>query len=138
MMEHERDSFSNECITNATKLVSEAKKYLKENKTRDAVLCDYNAIYTSMRAVLAIDDIFPEDDYGTEKFFRSRYIENGMMSDEFVTTLDKITEYYDHMISDDGFKAGKPDAGYFTSKAGFLVIECSDYIVQRNALLWGQ
>lgn len=138
MLEHERDRFSNECITDATKLVSEAKKFLKENKTKDAVLCDYKAVFTSMRAVLAIDDIFPEDDYNTEKHFRSRYIDNGMMSEEFVTTLDKITEYYDHIISDETFKAGKPEAGFFTSKAGFMVMECSDYIVQRNALLWGQ
>lgn len=138
MLEHERDRFSNECITNATKLVGDAKAYLKEGNSKEAVLCDYKAIFTSMRAVLAIDDLFPEDDYNTERAFRQRYIDNGMMSEEFVTTLDKITEYYDHLISDDSYKVAKPEAGFFTSKAGFLVIECSDYIVQRNALLWGQ
>ncbi|MBE6020901.1 MAG: hypothetical protein E7228_04035 [Clostridiales bacterium] len=138
MLEHERDRYSNERITEATKLVSDAKKYLKDNALREAVICDYKAIFTGMRAVLAIDDIFPEDDYNTERLYRSRYIDNGMMSEEFVTTLDKICEYYDKIESDENFKAGKPEAGFFTSKAGFLVIECSDYIVQRNALYWGQ
>ena len=138
MLEHERDRYSNERITEATKLVSEAKKLLKDNSLKDAVICDHKAIFTGMRAVLAIDDIFPDNDYNTERLFRSRYIDNGMMSEEFETTLDNITEYYDKIENDPDFKVGKPETGFFTSKAGFLVIECSDYIVQRNALYWGQ
>lgn len=138
MLEHERDRYSNECITEATKLVSNAKTFLKESKLRDAVTCDYKAIIKGMCAVLAIDDIFPDNDYNAERQFRSRYIDCGMISEEFESTLDKISEYYDKMEKDPDFKIGKPDAGFFTSKAGFLVIECSDYIVQRNAIYWGQ
>jgi len=138
MQEFERDKFSNECITKAHDLIKEAQAFLKKNNLRDAVLNDYNAIMTSMKAVLAIDDIFPKDDFDTESQFRSRYIDNGMMSNELVTTLDKILAYYDHMITDENFKTGKPDAGYFTSKANAFVEECIDYIVQRNALYWGQ
>lgn len=139
MLEQERDQFSNECIAQATKLTAEAKKMLLSNQLKEAILNNYNGIYTAMRAVLAIDDVFSENDNQIEKEFRTRYIDNGMMSEELVETLDKLTETYDRLCCrGDDVIISKPEAGYFTSKANFFVIEAADYIVQRNALTWGQ
>lgn len=138
MQEFERDTYSNQCITDATNLVNEAKALLKDNQLKEAILNDYKAIFLAMRAILAVDDNMVEDDMAVDRAFRSGYIDNGMTSEEMSTTLDKIQEYVDKMHTEPDFKIGKPDAGYFTSKANFFIMEITDNIVQRNALYWGQ
>ncbi len=138
MNEDARDVFTNENIEKATLMVNEAGSLLKSSKLKEALDMDYQAIFCSMRALLAIDDFFSEDDFAVEKNFRSMYIDNGMTSEELETTLDRILEYYDNIKTVSGFQIRKPDIGYFTSKAHFFIEEISDNIIQRRNIYSGQ
>ena len=138
MNEREQDQYCNECITKATALNKEAAELLKKNDLQECLRKNYESVFLAMKAVLSLDELYPEDDPSVERMFRQRYVDNGMVSDELSDVLMKLDEAYDDLQRGGDLEISKPECGYFTSKAGLFTEEAVDILVMKNSRFMGQ
>ena len=138
MQEKDNFVFINECMTKATALADEAKALVRDKDKNQVFFKAYEAAFTSMRAILAMDDIFLNNEFAEEKEFRRMYVDNGRTSVEMADTLDKLAEYKDKLGVNPEFVLSGPEAGFFASKIRFFVEEMTDFIIERSARFQGQ
>ena len=138
MTEIERDKVTNECMTKATKLAEEAKAAVRGDDKNIVFFKSYEAAFASIKGILAMDDIFFNNEFAEEKEFRRMYVDNGRTSMEMAETLNRLAEYKDKFDTDPATKLSGPEAGYFASKIKFFVEEMTEFIIERNAAFWGQ
>ena len=138
MNEYERDNYCNQCIMKAAKTHQEAEAMLKNNDLPACIRKNYETVFLAMKGLLATDDYFTEDDAAAERFFRQKYIDNGMMSDELSEILIRLDEAYDELQRGCDTEISKPECGYFTAKAKLFLAETEDILVAKNARFMGQ
>lgn len=138
MTENEKDRFMNECMTKASKLADEAKAAVRGDDKNEVFTKSYEAAFLSIRAILAMDEIFLNNEFAEEKEFRRMYVDNCRTSREMEETLNRLAEYKDKFNTNPDTKLSGPEAGYFASKIHFFVEEMTEFIIERNAAFWGQ
>ncbi len=138
MNEYERDNYCNKCIMKATASHQEAEAMLKKNDLPECIRKNYEAVFQAMKGLLATDDYLTEDDAAAERFFRQKYIDNGMMSDELSEILVRLDEAYDDLQRGGSSEISRPECGYFTAKAKLFLEETEDILVAKNARFMGQ
>ncbi|MBR6504070.1 MAG: HEPN domain-containing protein [Firmicutes bacterium] len=138
MNEYERDIYCNECIMKATKAHEEAEALLRKNDLPKCLRKNYESVFLAIKGLLATDDYLTEDDAAAERFFRQKYIDNGLMSDELSEILVRLDEAYDEVQRGCEPEISKPECGYFTAKAKLFLEEAEDILVAKNARFMGQ
>ncbi len=138
MTDVEKDKVTNECMTKATKLAEEAKAAVKDSDKNLVFTKAYEAAFASIKGILAMDEIFLNNEFAEEKEFRRMYVDNGRTSMEMAETLNRLAEYKDKLAANPELKLSGPEAGYFASKIKFFVEEMTEFIIERNAAFWGQ
>lgn len=97
-------------IDNAKEKLESAKLLLDAGKYRDSIGRSYYAIFTAVRAVLAIDKVDFSKHSGVIAFFQKEYIKTGKFDVKYSRYLQTAFQIRNNCDYNDFFIASKQDA----------------------------
>lgn len=104
-------------LNNAKEKLESAKLLLDAGKYRDSISRSYYAIFTAVRAVLAIDKVDFSKHSGVIAYFQKEYIKTGKFEVKYSRYLQTAFQIRNNCDYDDFFVASKQDAEEQYSRA---------------------
>lgn len=104
------DNLMNYRLANAKEKLESAKLLLDAGKYRDSISRSYYAIFTAVRAVLAIDKVDFSKHSGVIAYFQKEYIKTGKFEVKYSGYLQTAFQIRNNCDYDDFFIASKQDA----------------------------
>ncbi len=136
MEEMQRDALSNSLMQQASKVLSEARRHLKDGAYTQAADRGWDSMVLAMRSVLALDDITEQEDLKAGEAFRQMYLKSEAMPSEWASLLDQMLQWKDRE-KEGQQPLSKEQAGRMISRLQGFLQGAVDYLVQRNAPYWG-
>lgn len=104
------DNLMNYRLANAKEKLESAKLLLDAGKYRDSISRSYYAIFTAVRAVLAIDKVDFSKHSGVIAYFQKEYIKTGKFEVKYSRYLQTAFQIRNNCDYDDFFIASMQDA----------------------------
>lgn len=115
-------------LNNANEKLESAKLLLDAGKYRDSISRSYYAIFTAVRAVLAIDKVDFSKHSSVIAYFQKEYIKTGKFEVKYSRYLQTAFQIRNNCDYDDFFVASKQDAEEQYSRAVEFYEEVSMFL----------
>ena len=110
-----------------------AKVLLEAGEYKDSVGRSYYAIFTAMRAVLALDQVDFSKHAGVIAYFQKEYIKTGIIGKQFSKYINGAFQIRNNCDYADFFLVSKADAEEQYTRAKEFVQEIERYLAERTA-----
>jgi len=131
MQEHERKALSQARLEHAVECLSAAKNLLETENYTSAANHSYYAVFHTMRAVLAFDEIGMKHHSGIISEFRCRYIKTGIFETRMSEIISVLFDVRTDSDYDDFFVISKADTAVQIENAAYFVDRIELYLSTR-------
>lgn len=126
------DNLANYRLQNAKEKIESAKILLDAGKYKDSISRSYYAIFTAIRAVLALDQVDFSKHSGVITYFQKNYIKTEIFDKKYSKYLQSAFQQRNDCDYDDFYIAAKEDAEELLHQANEFYQEISTYINHYN------
>ena len=132
MQEHERKALSQARLEHAVECLSAAKNLLETENYTSAANHSYYAVFHTMRAVLAFDEIGMKHHSGIISEFRCRYIKTGIFETRMSEIISVLFDVRTDSDYDDFFVISKADTAVQIENAEYFVSSVRAYLKNKE------
>lgn len=126
------DNLAKYRLQNAKEKIESAKILLDAGKYKDSISRSYYAIFTAIRAVLALDQVDFSKHSGVITYFQKNYIKTEIFDKKYSKYLQSAFQQRNDCDYDDFYFAAKEDAEELLRQANEFYQEICTYINYNN------